>query len=1092
MSKLYRLLVIACALAVIAWVRPAIGQSTSASLNGAVVDTSGAIVGGAQITVRNTGTDLTQTVVTNSSGNYGVSPLPAGQYTITVQRSGFRQIVQTGVILTVNQAATLNFTLQVGSQQETVTVTASQELIDQTTAALSTVIDEQSIKDLPLNGRDPSTLVFLAPGMNNVLNSSVGVLQGTDSFPNETGASAGGGRQGSTLYLLDGVPNMDTYQLLAAPFPNSDATQEFRVITNNFDAQYGFSPGAVVSIGTKSGTNELHGGLFEFIRNNDLNAGNYFSHAVDSLKRNQFGGYAGGPILKDKLFIFGNYQATREAYGASTNTTFTPTTAMLNGDFSAVPSTLGGPFKTVNGVPNQIDPSVFDKAAVTIAETALPTGQVPATGQVNYALSSVTESFDEGTLRLDYALSSKQRIFARSFIQSLVEPATVVKGNVLATNEAGMGRYYNETISHTWIVNPTLVNVASAGWTRNDWSNEAEVFDSSGNAFCLSKYINVADPAGSCYVEGLNVENAFSTPWAEPNRNIRTTWTFTDTLTKTVKNHTIVAGMDLYHQWADTQTQYPAQAIVGFDGYAGDVGFGLADFLLGEVSSMQQGAFQYSPTKGWEMAFYGQDQYKLKPNLTITAGLRWEPEIPPEDVNGGSAFIPGQQSVRYPGAPLGLNFPGDKGVDAALMPNDYANFAPRIGVAWQPHRLPHTALRGGFGLFSAPISYSYYNHTVGIAPFCPFYSLSATAADPINFDNPWHGFQSTGGQSPFTPTTFVQNPKAPSSATFTTPFSVPASFSRNFKLGITQSWTASIEQQLFSQYALHLAYVGSQSYHQTTKVDMNPGIYADGNARSTYPLFSSVIVDTPAGTASYHSLQIGMERRMVKGLQFQSNFTWSKAIDLSSSGNISFGGELGDPFDYAWDRGISDLNIPLSWVSNFVYVTPTLDRSNGFLKNALGAWELSTIWSLQSGRPFSVSGGNGNDSSGSLQGGDRADLTGKPFNVRQGSKSQWLNEYFNKAAFAPNLPGTFGDSGRNLLKGPGIDTADVAVIKNWKAAERYGLQFRWEMFNAFNHASFANPNSDSSPTNGSEGQISSIGPIAPRVMQGGLKLILFT
>jgi hypothetical protein len=759
MSKLYRLLVIACALAVIAWVRPAIGQSTSASLNGAVVDTSGAIVGGAQITVRNTGTDLTQTVVTNSSGNYGVSPLPAGQYTITVQRSGFRQIVQTGVILTVNQAATLNFTLQVGSQQETVTVTASQELIDQTTAALSTVIDEQSIKDLPLNGRDPSTLVFLAPGMNNVLNSSVGVLQGTDSFPNETGASAGGGRQGSTLYLLDGVPNMDTYQLLAAPFPNSDATQEFRVITNNFDAQYGFSPGAVVSIGTKSGTNELHGGLFEFIRNNDLNAGNYFSHAVDSLKRNQFGGYAGGPILKDKLFIFGNYQATREAYGASTNTTFTPTTAMLNGDFSAVPSTLGGPFKTVNGVPNQIDPSVFDKAAVTIAETALPTGQVPATGQVNYALSSVTESFDEGTLRLDYALSSKQRIFARSFIQSLVEPATVVKGNVLATNEAGMGRYYNETISHTWIVNPTLVNVASAGWTRNDWSNEAEVFDSSGNAFCLSKYINVADPAGSCYVEGLNVENAFSTPWAEPNRNIRTTWTFTDTLTKTVKNHTIVAGMDLYHQWADTQTQYPAQAIVGFDGYAGDVGFGLADFLLGEVSSMQQGAFQYSPTKGWEMAFYGQDQYKLKPNLTITAGLRWEPEIPPEDVNGGSAFIPGQQSVRYPGAPLGLNFPGDKGVDAALMPNDYANFAPRIGVAWQPHRLPHTALRGGFGLFSAPISYSYYNHTVGIAPFCPFYSLSATAADPINFDNPWHGFQSTGGQSPFTRQRLSRIPK---------------------------------------------------------------------------------------------------------------------------------------------------------------------------------------------------------------------------------------------------------------------------------------------------------------------------------------------
>ncbi len=1033
------------------------------------------------------GTGLTQDVLSNSSGNYGVSPLPAGQYAVTVDREGFRKIVQSGITLTVNQTATLNFTLQVGSQQETVTVTGSQELINQTTAAVSTVIDEQSIKDLPLNGRDPSSLVFLAPGVNNVLNSSAGVLQGTDSFPNETGASAGGGRQGSTLYLLDGIPNMDTYQLLAAPFPNSDATQEFRVITNNFDAQYGFSPGAVVSIGTKSGTNQFHGGAFEFVRNNDLNAGNYFTHAVDSLKRNQFGAYAGGPIIKDKLFVFGNYQATRETYGASTNTTFTPTVAMLNGDFSAVPTTLAAPFQTVGGVPNQVDPKLFSQAAVTIAETTLPTGQVPATGQVNYVVPNVKESFDEGTLRLDYSLSSKQRIFARSFIQSLVEPAALVKGNMLATNEAGIGRFYNEALSHTWIFSPTLVNVATAGWSRNDWQNSAQVLDTSGNAICMSKYINVADPEGSCYIEGLSVSNGFGSPWAEPNRNIRTTWAFTDTVTKTVKNHTIMVGMDLYHQWADTQTQYPAQPAIGFYGYSGDTGFGLADFLLGEVSSLQQGAFQNSPTKGWEMAFYGQDQYKLRPNLTVTAGLRWEPEFPPDDVNGGSAFIPGQQSQRYPNAPVGLNFPGDKGVNSALMPNDTSNFEPRIGVAWQPHNMPHTAVRAGFGLFAAPISYSYYNHTVGIAPFDPFYSLNGTAADPISFENPWAGFASTGGQSPFTPATFVQNPNAPSSATFTTPFSIPASFSRNFKLGVTQSWTASLEQQLFGVYGLHLAYVGSESYHQTTKLDLNPGIYANAEARTTYPLFSSILQDTPVGTASYHALQIGMERHMSKGLQFQSNFTWSKAIDLSSSGNISFGNTIGDPFNLSWDRGISDLNLPLSWVTNFVYVTPSLDAKNMLAKNVLGAWELSTIWTLQSGQPFSIMGGNGDNNSGALEGGDRADLTGKAFNVHQGGKSQWLNQYFNPAAFQPNAAGTFGDSGKNILKGPGIDTADVAIIKNWRVAERYALQFRWEMFNAFNHASFSNPNNDASPGNASEGQITSIGPIPPRVMQGALK-----
>jgi hypothetical protein len=1063
----------------------ALSQSNSASLNGTITDNSGAVVEGAQITVRNVGTDLTQTAVTNSSGNFGISPLPAGQYTVSVQRDGYRQIIQSGISLTVNQAATLNFALQVGKLQETVTVTASQELIDQTTASLSTVIDEASIKDLPLNGRDPSSLVLLAPGMTNVLHTSVGVLQNTDSFPNESGASSGGGRQGSTLYLLDGIPNMDIYMGLASPFPNSDATQEFRVITNNFDAQYGFSPGAVVSIGTKSGTNGLHGGAFEFIRNNDLNAGNYFSHSVDSLKRNQFGGYAGAPILKDKLFIFGNYQATREAYAAGTNSTNTPTLAMLAGDFSAVSATLPAPFQTKNGLANQIDPTTFSPAAVKIATTLLPTGQDPATGRVNYAQPSVSDKYDEGTLRIDSVLSNSQRIFARSFIQSFVEPAKTVNGNLLALVENGMGRIYNETLSHTWMISPTLVNVATAGWVRNDFENQSQEFDSAGNAYCLSKYIAVSDPTGSCYSEGLNISNGFSTPWSEPNRNIRTTWAFTDTATKTVKNHTFSAGTDIYHQWADTQTQYPAQPIVSFSGYSGGTGFGIADFLLGHASELDQGAFQYSPTKGWNIAVYAQDQFKLKSNLTITLGVRWQPSFPPIGVDGGGAFIPGQQSTRYPGAPLGLNFPGDNNVNDALVESDANHFEPRIGAAWQPRSMPHTAIRAAFGEFSAPISASFYNHTVGIAPFCPFYSIRATPNNPILFDTPWSSYP---GGNPFTPDTFTQNLKAPSDSKFTTPFTIPASFSRDYKVGVTQSWSASVEQQLFNHYALHVAYVGSESYHQPTNIDLNPGIYASGDARTTYPLFTEILENASIGTASYQALQVSMNGHLSGGFQFQSNFTWSRTKDLSSSGNASFSGGIGDPIDIGWNYGISNLDMPLSWNTNFVYVSPKLIGKNALLKNALGAWELSTIWTLQAGQPFGISGGNGSNNSGAQQGGDRADLTGEPFKVHQGSKAQWLNQYFNPAAFTTNAPGTFGNSPRNLLNGPGIDTADVAIIKNWTAAERYGLQFRWEMFNAFNHPNFGNPNSDASTGNGSEGQITGIGPIQPRVMQGGLKL----
>ena len=307
------------------------------------------------------------------------------------------------------------------------------------------------------------------------------------------------------------------------------------MITNNFDAQYGFSPGAVVSIATKSGTNAFHGGAFEFIRNNDLNAGNYFTHLVDSLKRNQFGGYVGGPIKRNKLFFFGNYQGTRESTAASTNTTFTPTTAMLQGDFSAVPQTLKGPFTTIGGKPNQVNPALFSSGALEITKTALPIGQVPATGEANFIGPPENDSYNEGTGRLDYVISNKQSMFARSFIQYYDVPGHAINGNLLALTASTTGRYYNEVISHTWTIDPSLVNVASASWVRMDFSQAGEVYDNSGSPVCLSRYVSVSDPPGTCFIEGLNVSNGFSSPYAEPNRNVRTTWSLTDSAIKTLK-----------------------------------------------------------------------------------------------------------------------------------------------------------------------------------------------------------------------------------------------------------------------------------------------------------------------------------------------------------------------------------------------------------------------------------------------------------------------------------------------------------------------------------------------------------------------------
>jgi hypothetical protein len=1078
-------------------------QGIGATLTGEVTDTTGAEIPGAHIIIRNLGTALEQKIDSNGSGNYTLTSLPPGQYQLTVVRDGFRKFVQQGITLTVGEQATANVSLQVGTEGETVTVTADASVINTTTAELSQVVDAAAITQLPLNGRDPSSLVLLSPGTTNVLNTGGGYLQSGFSFPTETGASADGGRQGSTYYLLDGVPNMDSYLQLAAPFPNADATQEFRVISNNFDARYGFSPGAVVSIQTRGGDNKFHGALFEFIRNNDLNASDYFSHSVDTLKRNQFGGEIGGPIKRDKAYFFFNYQGTRSVANGTSNVAYTPTAAMLAGDFSAVtdsqgnPLILNAPFTTMNGKINQINPALFSPASVAITTTGLPLGQDPSTGQVGYSTGQIINHFNEYTGRVDVDLTPTQRLTVRSFTDYFRQPSGDVNGNILSPlilpayiqimNEPM--EYFNNIVGHTWTINPTTVNTFTAFWTQMSSHSSAAVNDSSGQPICLSRYINVSEPA--CYLEGLNINAGFQTGYTEPSAELRTTYGLVDNVTKTFGNHTTSFGVNAWHQFSQQVTQYPGEPIVGFSGFY--TGFGLADFLLGDVSSFTQGAGLVEGVKGYQLGLFAQDQWKARPNLTVTLGLRWDPNIAPSVVGGqGAAFIPGQQSVVFPNAPLGLNFPGDRGVTDSLMPRTYGYYEPRVGIAFQPKSLPKTAFRAGFGLFDAPLPYSVYGHTSEVAPFSPTYSLYAgyTGAAAIPFQDPWSASPGTGGKSPFPPF-FSLNNKPAKDVTFSGTTSVPAVFSNDFKLGVTESWNLSVEQQFATNFALHLAYVGSESYHQTEAIDQNPGIYSTNSSlngqRLRYPAFAAILTDFSNGTASYHSLQVGIEKRFSDNLQFQSNFTWSHAIDLASSGNISFGSpELPNPFDLAYNRGNSYLNIPLISVSNFVYTLPGLKGHNKLIQETLGGWEATGIVTAQSGFPFTISGGYGNESA-SQQYGERADVVpGQSFDVHQGGQKQWLSHYFNTAAFTTPAPGTFGDSGKNIFNGPAQVTADLGALKNWALTEGINLQFRWEAFNALNHPSFGTPVNN--VTAGNFGAITNTGAIPPRVMQGALKL----
>ena len=1074
--------IVCCALALL-WLFPAAhAQVSSAEIGGVVTDSSGAILPSANVLIVNQGTGARRSTETNQSGAFVVPALEPGNYRVTVEAASFRKTVVDRVTLNVGDRKTLNFSLTVGETTQTVTVTSTGALINSTSADISAVINEDEVKDLPLNGRDPSSLVLLTTGVSNVLATSAGWVQA--AIPTETAASAGGGRQGSTYYLLDGVPNMDTYLLTAAPFPNADATQEFRVISNNYGAQYGFAPSAVASIQTKSGTDTFHGALFEFLRNNDLNAGNYFSSLVDPLKRNQFGGAIGGPVLKQKLFFFLNYQATRASEASSTNTTFDPTQAMLNGDFSAVPQVLSGPFQTVNGVPNQVNPSLFSKGALALAKL-IPLGQNLSTGEVNYLGPAYKISYDEGTGRVDYALSDKQHIILRSFIINYDSPSVATPGNLLAIaiNQSGeSGRSFNEVLGHTWTIGPSLVNVFEGSWTRLDAGFGGHEERADGSPACLSQFIDIAEPPG-CYMNFVGASNGFSVPPAMPYTYHRISWGATDSITKTVSNHLLTAGVDAYRQLAHEVSTWPAYPQLYFSGYA--TGFGLADFLLGDIGSFLQGGGEVNVEQGWVLGVYGQDQYRASRSLTVTAGLRWEPYVPAVIAGGhGSAFVPGQQSQRFPNAPEGLVFIGDKGVQQGLAPNDYSIVEPRIGLAFQPRNMPKTAFRAGFGMFVAPMQYSQYSPFGDVPPFDPAYTLNATASSPVSFDNPWIGFAYTGGKSPFPPfASATYNP--PANVQFVTPVTLQGTFARNFKLGVTQSWNASAEQELPWQMALHIAYVGSQSYHQATPIDLNPGIYANQSNRSTYPLMGPINESMTAGTASYHSLQAALNKHLSHGIQFQSSFTWSKAIDINSIGSLAQGGQIGDPFDLKWNRGISSLNFPFISITSFIYETPSLKNSGYLMRNILGLWQVSGIWTLQSGQPFGIVGGDGNNNSGALQYGDRADVTGKSYQVHQGGKSHWLNQYFNPGAFAVNAPGTFGNSGRNIFQAPGTDTADIGIDKNWQFHEKYAIQFRWEMFNALNHPSFGIPSND--PSSGNTGQITSTGVTPPRVMQGALK-----
>jgi hypothetical protein len=1131
-------------------------QTGGANITGVVTDSQGAVVPGATVNATNIATGVVTPATTNGAGAYNIIQIIPGVYTITAAKEGFSTQVQNDYTLVAEQNAGINFTLQPGKVSEKVTVQAGAELVHTETAELGQTINEQSIVELPLNGRNPASLVLLTPGTVDLSPTNASFLQSYTTFPNEVAASVNGGRQGSTYYLLDGVYNIDNYELVAAPFPNPDATQEFSVIGNNFDPRFGFTSGGVVSIVTKSGTNNWHGDLFEFVRNGAFNAKDPFTHLTDEVHRNQFGGSIGGPIIKDKLFVFGNYQGTIQHRFNSSSGVWVPSDAMRAGDFSGVCQhgfTNGlcndrnpNPANTGND-PNQdfvndqiwlanVNGNSGNKITVAqalanpqtwypgniICQAAGPNCQSWAVTPFNQGTLALTNllphtsdalghlvatgfpsinDYNEETARVDYNINDHNRISGRGFLNFFNQPATSI--SLLSSDRSWIVNWQNYGATWTWTINPHIVNNLNGAFTRM-YDSSSSGLKVNGQGVCFSQFSNVADktPYSPCSIEDLYAGGGYGPGFGigqNYNAINRWTWGFSDSLSISKGKHLIAIGADVLRQYWNLNTDWLALPLMEFGGGANGLytGYGFSDFLLGDEGFFEQGGGQSDALHAWLIQPYVADQIKLKPNLTVSAGVRWEPYLAPVPTSGRIAmYAPGQQSTRYPNAPVGVVYPGDRGIPDAGMPNDYNVFSPRVGFAWQPKVLPNTSLRGAFGLFSTPLMYSAWNPAANNAPFSPTYgfsggeSIGGQTLPIIPFSDPWSVFGPTGNKSPFPP--FADPGYAPGpDVTFVTPVDLAYVFDRKFKAGRTESWNLSLEHQFGSSWLARAAYVGSESYHQPFRGETNPGQFicapvgpnctqAQYNLNGTRPNseFTEILLYLSSSTASYNSAQFTLEHRMSHGLQFTANYTYSKTIDEVSS----LINTIHNPRCLICNRGNSDQDVPQVFVASFIYETPALAGWSRATKALLGGWEISGIYRAQSGTPIVVFSGVNN--SFSLNGRDHADFaSGHIAHVNPGS----ITNYLVASDYLPNAPGTFGSTGRNFVFGPGINSWDLGFDKNFRFREHYRFQFRWEMFNALNRVTLGGP--DNYISDGTFGQIfGTNGGFPSRTMQAAAKL----
>lgn len=1064
------------------------GQTDTAVITGIVTDPAGAVLSGATVTITSQSTNVSVTSTTDSAGYFTSVPINPDTYSVTVVANGFSSQTQAGIVLRVQNRLNLTFKMTVGQVSQSVTVTTQAPVIDTQTSSLGQVVAAKTIEAMPLNGRSYLQLAGLSTGVvetgmgqNSQTNGNTG---GSSGQPGQVTFAADGARGTLNNFILDGIDNNSNDNGGLVFNTQVDALQEFKIQTNSYSAEFGRSGGAVVNAVTKSGTNAYHGTAFEFFRNSALDARNFFqtTGSKAAFKQNQWGATIGGPILKDKLFWFGDYQGT-SIHNPIPIISTVPSAAERAGDFSATGETIYDPssYNAATGTRTPFAGNIIPSNRIDPVSQAFinlyPAPNVPGATKNNYSIDPDSPyTLQQGDFRGDYAPSSKNQGFFR-FSDAGLTSLNPPRLPGLAYGQHG-GYNYEEilggALGQTHIFSPTIVNEFRLGF---NWYTINQDIPANG----------VAVPPPALTIPGVPIRpntaglaqfspagyRGLGSPGYAPTFLDTEERQVTDALSMVRGKHSIVMGFEM--RWSEFNIfQVPApNGQLSFSGQFtqnpadGTGGDGLADALLGlPVSSTYDTQIEVQNRQHIPSAFI-QDDYRITPTLTVNLGVRYDyfqPVFEKHNQQANFNFLTGQLEVA-----------GQNGNSRSLTVPDKYNFSPRIGFAKTIHK--NTVVSAGGGIFWSGQEI----RTAGglqLAYNEPFYYQPFFVSDGIT-----PIITVSGGFPPLNPNQETDPGVTSLDARLKTPSYI--------------EYNASVQQALPGRMSLQVSYAGSKGTHLQSMTDPNqdrtPGP-GDVQSRRPYPDFGPFNGISDRGNSRYYSGQVRLEKQEGQGLYLLSSFTWSKAYDDEPEICCDSPWPQ-NSWDIPADTGLADFNQSLRWVVSYDYLLPIgsgqkfLGGVNRVVNQVVGGWHFGGIYSLGSGFPFSAALGYDSSNTGT-QGTVRADQVLPDGNLSRGQRS--VNNWFNTAAYAdpeqddPAQPYRFGDSGRNTLIGPDTDDLDFSLRKTFPIRESQNLEFRAEFFNALNHPNFAQPDNTFTDGPGAFGVVTSTG-LDNREIQAALK-----